>query len=349
MDPLLQINDNNIMKYKTGGKIISNVLDKIIKKAVINADIYDLCKYGDDMIIQEVNKVYKDSKNGISFPTNICKNNYAGNYCPTEKNKNKLCDGDLLKIELGCHIDGFPSVIGYTYIVGNIDKSEEKKINVINAVSEASKEILKKMKPGVVNYDLTKIMKKCAEKHGCNLLYADDCDYVPGVMSCQVSRGIIDGHNDEDDNYEYIHRFVLNRNNENYGFLMREEKLDENEVYNIDIAISSGTGKIRKTDDECLIYRKNILKKEHLKLQSSRNTLSKFRNTLFPINVCNQMNPRFKIGLKECLKKDLLIGYYPMEEKKEEFIARAKFTVIIKDNPILISGRSLKEQLDKIN
>ena len=53
-----------------------------------------------------------------------------------------------------------------------------------------------------------------------------------------MSRYIIDGYNDDED--EYVHRFILSKENPNYDFSMRENELEEGEVYAIDILMSTG-------------------------------------------------------------------------------------------------------------
>ena len=67
------------------------------------------------------------------------------------------------------------------------------------------------------------------------------------------------------------------------------------------------------------------------------------------MSVRNVNDPKFKLGLKECVTKGLLEPYTPFQEKQGEYVARVKFTVIIKDKPILITGKSAEDQLDKFN
>lgn len=361
-DPLLQLtNRENINKYKTAGKIASSVLDKLIDVTTIGTNVYDICKLSDALIMDEVYAVYTDIKfKGIAFPTSVSINNIAGYFSPLPNDKTVINNGDLVKLELGVHIDGFPALVVYTIFINENNENNvnaiinEKKSNVIKAVNEASKEILKNMKPGVTNCDIVKILEKCALKYKCNLPFVnesiDDIGSVaPGTLSHQMSRSVINGYNNDDD--IFIHRFILSRNNENYGFQMSENTLEENEVYGIDIVMSSGVGKLVKVM-EPTIFRKILyidgqFNKVDLKLQASRATLNKF-NTIFPITVRNIDDNKFRLGLKECINKGVLEPYTPFQEKEGEYIARAKFTVIVKNKPILVSGRSLDEQLVKL-
>jgi hypothetical protein len=86
-----------------------------------------------------------------------------------------------------------------------------------------------------------------------------------------------------------------------------------------------------------------------LKLKSSKQTLNNFKKNRFPQNCRNNIkDPRFKLGIKECIDKKLIDNYRIMQEKDGEYIARIKFTVIVRNKPILIVGRSADTQLNKI-
>jgi len=97
-------------KYKSAGKIANMVLERMIEKCVPEASFADVCLFGDSEIEKEVKKVYyKDKKmeKGIAFPTCISVNNVVGHYSPLKSEDQVLKKGDLAKICLGVHIDGF--------------------------------------------------------------------------------------------------------------------------------------------------------------------------------------------------------------------------------------------------
>lgn len=61
---------------------------------------------------------------GIAFPTSISKNEICGHYSPfktdaegKEKETNTLNEGDVAKIDLGVHIDGFVALVAHTVVV----------------------------------------------------------------------------------------------------------------------------------------------------------------------------------------------------------------------------------------
>lgn len=350
-DPINQLLDNtNLQKYRQAGIIASSVLNNLIQKTKSGTLLYDLCTLGDKLILDMTSEVYKNiNYKGIAFPTCISINNVAGFNCSNINDKTIIKDGDLVKIELGVHIDGYPALLASTVIIRDNDNIiDEKKSNVLKAAIEASKEIIKVMKIGNSSFDVMKILDKYAKKYECNLPYITEMNNCPGIMSYQMSRYIIDGYNEDDD--EYIHHVILSKNNDYYVFKARDTPFEENEVYAIDILYCSGNGKLNRGDElNSLIFKRNINKRVQLKLKSSRQTLNVFGRNSFPINISTKLNQRFKLGLKECVEKGIIENYPVMELKKNEVCARIKFTVIIKDKPILIAGRKSDEELYKLS
>ena len=344
---------SNYDKYRIGGEITSTVLEKILEITKAGMLSRTLCGIGDKLMEEELSKVYRNKKlpfgKGIAFPTCISRNNIVGYYIPDQIDI--IESGDLVKIELGVHIDGFPSCVCYTHLVGQNDDKEdpyrEKKLNLLRAVSKASKEVLKLMKPNKTNLDIGACLQKYSKEYKCNLLYLNNIeDMAPGIISYQVSRNTLDGKNDEKYG-DYVHTFIIPLCKESYDFGVSESELNNNEVFMIDIAMSTGSGKIFSGTISPTIFARNYNEHKQLKLKSSRKVLSKFG--YFPqslINLCKETKEAsVKIGLQECIRNNLVKPYHTFYERNGEYIARAKFTVIVKKKPKLITGKSLDGQL----
>lgn len=67
-------------------------------------------------------------KKGLAFPTCISINNCVCHFSPLRSEPDvKLADGDVVKVDLGVHIDGFIAVGAHTHVVG---ASKDKKVRV---------------------------------------------------------------------------------------------------------------------------------------------------------------------------------------------------------------------------
>jgi|688.fasta_scaffold468662_1 curved DNA binding protein len=344
-DPIGQLNDQStLQKYKIAGLIATKTIDEIIKNTKVGSKLFDLVNIGENYIRNELKKVFTEIKDkGQSFPICLSLNNIAGHYIPLSNEI--IQDGDILKIELGVHIDGFPANIVFSTLVTSDNTIiNDKRSNVMKGCIEASKEIIKIMKPGNTNKDVSNIMQKYAEKYNCNLPIYNESGIVPGVLSYQISRYVVDGSNDDDD--EFIHRFILCKDNPNYEYTMRENEFEENEIYSIDILMSTGSCKLQNID-KTAIFKRNHKNRFPLKLKSSKDALSLFNKGMFPIKI-DISNVKIKLGLKECLEKNLIEKYPVVCDKEGEYIARVKFTVIVKENPVLICGKSSDSELKKL-
>ena len=109
-------------KYKAAAQITNAALLKVISLCVPGADIYTVCQEGDKFMVEELQKVFSNKKSkklerGIAFPTCISLNNVMGHFSPMQDESVQLQEGDLAKIDLGCHLDGFVAQAAHTIVV----------------------------------------------------------------------------------------------------------------------------------------------------------------------------------------------------------------------------------------
>ena len=360
-DPMTQLDKpETLVKYKKAGEIACKVMNMLVPQIKRGARICDLCAAGDKMIQTEVAKIYtklKKSRKGIAFPTCISVNNMVGHFSPYRKNKKgekdptRILEGDIVKIELGAHIDAFPAVMAYTVVVNETGElMTPEKASVVRAVSEAAKKIVPLMKPGNTNYDIVKVLQDTAKKHECNLPTIDANIHAPGVLSYQMSQFIVDGYNEDND--EYPHRFIMPKYSPVYDFEMEKLELEENEVYGIDIVMCSKAGKLKPSNYVTTIYRYVPEQRATLQLKSAAMVRNTFNNYRFPVNYADRLvghtSSKYRFGLRECIKKRLVEPYHVVVGSQGEQIARMKFTVIVRDKPILIAARSMDEQVARL-
>jgi len=349
-DPFDQITDTNLERYKTAGLIATNTVNEIIKNIVSGQKLFDLYTIGLSFAQNSLKNVYKEVKyKGIAFPLCLSLNNVAGQYVPTVDDKITIKEGDLLKIEIGIHIDGFIGSIGFTTLVVNDTSNaviSDKKTNVLNAVIEASREVYKIMTPKHSNKNVSHVIQEIAKKYKCNLPSYKERGVIPGIFSYQISQYVINGQNEDSD--LYTHCLIMPKENPEYNFTLRETPFEEDEVYVIDILMSTGAGKL-SMGNRTTIYKRDHDVNTALKLNASKETLKVFNKECFPLTIAHEKNLKVKLGLRECVEKGLIEEYPVVCDKENEYIARIKFTVIVKDDPVLICGRPADDELNKIN
>jgi len=268
-----------------------------------------------------VASVYKDKKmdKGLAFPTSISVNNCVGNFSPLPGDTTVVNEGDLVKVDLGCHIDGFIATAAHSFIC--TDQPDQvvrgRKADVICAAHFASECALRLFKPGKKNYDITETIQKVADIFHCKP--------VEGVLSHQLKRYVIDGTN-----------VIINRDAPEHK--VDEVAFEEYDVYSFDIVMSTGEGKTKEGETKTTVYKRAIEQNYQLKMKASRALFSEINQkfTTFPFSMrAFKDEKRARLGLTECLKHELLEPYPVVYEKPEEFVAQFKFTVVMTPNQTL--------------
>lgn len=305
-------------KYQAAGKICNAVLEKVIKKCTPGANIVDICEFGDKEIEAETAKVYNKKKmeKGIGFPTCVSVNEVSGHYSPLKSEPVNLKEGDVAKIDLGVHIDGFIAQVAHTIVVTADGKgaAEGRKADVILAAYNALQAAIRTIQPGNKNTDVTKYIQDAAESYKCNP--------VEGVLSHEVKKHLIDGNN-----------CIINK--ATFDQKVEEHEFQVNEVYGLDVFVSTGEGKPKETELRTTVYKRAIERSYTLKLKSSRSffaeVVDKYPTLCFSLRSFEDENTA-KLGISEAIKHDLFHPYPVLAEKSGEYVAQFKCTVVILKN-----------------
>ena len=183
-------NPNVVNKYREAASIAKNSLLKLIDLCTPGVSIHELCLKGDKLIEEGLGQVFTNAaiEKGIAVPTCISVNNICGYYSPIPEESSVLSQGDLVKIDLGVHIDGYIAAVGTSLVVGATTQEPVTgpKADVIHAAHTAIQTALRLLRPGNSNYLITDSYAKIAADYGCNM--------VEGVLSHEVKQHVIDGN-----------------------------------------------------------------------------------------------------------------------------------------------------------
>lgn len=105
-----------------------------------------------------------------------------------------------------------------------------------------------------------------------------------------------------------------------------------NDVFALDVFITSGEGKPKESDLRCTVYKRALDRTYNLKIKQSRQffneVLDAYPSFCFSLNSF-QDPMTARIGIKECLEHELLVPYPVLQEKAGNVVAQFKFTVMI--------------------
>merc|ERR1711878_17397 len=323
-----------VTKYKMAAEITNKVLKEVVDACKTGASVRDLCILGDQRLMEETSKAFKKDKKltkGIAFPTCLSVNHAICHFSPLVSEADQtLEEGDMVKIDMGAHIDGYIAVVAHTVVVGG-GVTTGAKADALMAAHLCSEAALRLVKPGNETYEITETVTKIAE--------AFDCKPVEGMLSHQLEQNRIDGEKTIIQNPSEAQR----KEHDKFDFSVHE-------VYAVDVLISSGEGLGRERDAKITIYKKTD-DTYMLKMKTSREFYSKVGKQFgtMPFNIRNMEDEKkARMGVVECVNKRLIEPFQVLFEKEGTYVAQYKFTVLLMPNgPHKITGLPFDESLVK--
>ncbi|XP_006459099.1 hypothetical protein AGABI2DRAFT_191160 [Agaricus bisporus var. bisporus H97] len=332
--PSVSTLETDLTKYKVAADIVRDVIKKIIESTVEGAKLIDLCVEGDKLLEQGTGAVYNKPvkgvkvTKGIAFPTSISVNNAVAHFSPLAsdpQSSQTISKGDVVKIQLGAHIDGFAAITAETIVVGaSVDNPVTgRQADVIKAAWTAAEVAMRLVKVGNKNWAVTEGVAKAAS--------AWDCKPVEGMLSCQQTQNVIDGKK----------RVILNPS-EAQRKEFETATFAEGEVYGIDILISSGEdGKARVEESRTTIYQRDSAVTYQLKMKNSRMVFTEVQKKAgsFPFNIrILEDEKRARMGLQEAVQHSLVKPYEVIYTPNNTFVAGFHFTIaLLPGGPALIT------------
>ncbi|KIK63001.1 hypothetical protein GYMLUDRAFT_41305 [Collybiopsis luxurians FD-317 M1] len=317
--------ENDLTKYKVAAEIVQSVMKKLIELCVEGAKIIDLCVEGDKLLEQGTGAVYNKSvkgakvPKGVAFPTCVSVNNTVSHFSPLAsdpQSSQTIAKDDVVKLHLGAHIDGFAAVSAETIVVGASPENPVtgRRADVIKAAWTAAEIAMRTVKAGNKNWAVTEAVGRVTQ--------AWDCKPVEGMLSCQQTQNVIDGKK----------RIILNPN-EAQKRDFEAATFAENEVYGIDILVSSGEdGKARIEESRTTIYQRDSTITYQLKMKTSRAVFSEVQKKAgsFPFNIrCLEDEKRSRMGLQEAVQHSLVKPYEVVYTPSSTFVAAFHFTIAL--------------------
>jgi curved DNA binding protein len=321
------IEESSILdKYKAAGEIADAIIKQVTEKCLVGADIAEICKFGDDLIEEECKKVFnakkaKKLRRGVAFPTCVSVNHIIGNYSPMPDESTKLAEGDVAKIDLGVHIDGYIAISGHTIVVtaNPAEKVTGKAANVIKAAHDAKEAALRTILAGNKNTQVTEVIEKVTKEYNTNV--------IRGVFSHKLKKHVIDGAD--------VIAASKGQKHEEYEF-------HHGDVFGLEIFVTSGQGKAKQSELRTTVFKRVIENTYLLKTDLARKFLKevnqKYPSLPFSTRAFEDQTS-VRIGVKHCMDHALIEPFQVVEEKKGEIVAHWKASVaILANGTIFLSG-----------
>lgn len=317
-------NNPEILKaYIEAGKLADLALNFAISQVKVGAKVFDICKAVDSEMVKLCSGV---AGSGISFPCAISPNDLICHYSPTASDPELILkSGDLVKIELGIHVNNCPSFVCHSFIIGSAStESEAKNNNLLKAAWKVAQETARDLRPGQILDELTDKYANIPAEFGCN--------YTQGLMTHVISRNNLAGD-----------KGLIYRPTSEQRRLATGQIVEENEVYLVDVVISSGQYAVaRPTAHRTSIFKKsgNV---QALRFKTSRQFISEIGNKYglmaFSLRYSSANEARSRVAIKECLASEVVHSYDVIADLEETACtARFAFTLIVgKDSNTIVT------------
>lgn len=234
-------------------------------------------------------------------------------------------NGNFEISDLGVHIDGYCAVVADSVVATEEVEAEftGKVADLFHAINTAMEAALRLVKVGAKNTAVTEAFEKIAESYGVNM--------IQGVLSHDMKKFLIDGN-----------RVILSKTDS-------ETKVDEfdfelNEVFALDIVMSTGDGKPREVDEKTTVYKRNPDVNYKLKMKASNYVLGEINHRFpaFPFSLRHLDEKKGRLGILELLNHGLVNDYPVLLEKDGEFVAHFKATLLLLPSGTLrITGKPI--------
>lgn len=324
-------NSDVCTKYQEASKIVNLALTGLVSQCVAGAKIIDLCQFGTTVLEAQVGKLYNKKvdgnviEKGVAFPVCISVNEIICNHSPLPTEELPPLEvGDIVKIDLGCHIDGYISVAAHTLVVSESADSPPESTdaelgNVAVAAYNAMLVAASAIRAGETNTKVTEIVQKIAKNY--------DVNAIASVRMHQMKRYVIDGVK-EVALKQPTREEVVEGDEE-----LPECTFEQAEVYAIDVAMTTGDGKVRQAADlRTTVYKRDVENNYKLKMKASRYVITevdkKFPTLPFTLRHFEDER-QAKMGISECVNHGLLTPYPSLVEKSDAKVAHFKCTVLL--------------------
>ena len=283
------------------GKIAQEVKKYIKPKIQVGTKVLNL--------IENTEKKIVELGGGWAFPVNVSINNIAAHYTsPIKDDDLTIKEGDLVKIDLGVHVDGYIVDTAFT-----VSFNDEKSLENIIQATEVALEAAKMMAKPKIN---TKELGKKIE------------DIVKGFKFNPIKE--LGGHQ--------IERWTVHGKKQlpELG-TQGGDIMEEGEVFAIEIFASTGEGTVHNTKNSYIYELNPYAGRVPLRRKTSKQILGHIKKNYKTLPFAERWLAKdFRMGvmfgLQELVQQGKIHVHYVLAEQKGEFVAQSEQTILITED-----------------
>lgn len=276
-------------KHEKAGEILKQLRDEVVKLVKPGVKMLEVAEFVENRIAELGAEP--------AFPCNISLNEDAAHCTPSKNDQRVFREGDLVKIDIGAHVDGFIADTALTVNLGDHDE-------LVECAELALKRAIEVIEPGITTSEIGEQIESVAKEFGFrpvyNLTGHGFMPYVahapPTIYNYRVEKGV---------------------------------KVEEGMIFAIEPFITSGAGRVSERA-ETEIY--SVISSKPVRMRMAREILSeveKYRTLPFAKRWLR--NPR-EIIISKLVRDGVLRAYPVLTEIKKEPVSQAEHTVVVEES-----------------
>ena len=253
-------------------------------------------------VAQKIEKYIMDAGALPAFPVNLSPNHIAAHYSPVKNDGMIFKRGDLIKLDLGAHIDGYISDTAVTVEVGT-NKWEE----LIEASRMALKRAIKTLRPGVEVREIGMAIEEEIKMRGFNPIY--------NLTGHGLAR------------YDLHHAISIPNYNDGSRIILKPDM-----AFAIEPFATNGRGYVKNGKGGNIYMFVNTRKIDGI----YKDMFNEFKTLPFAARWCEKY-PNYEEALRIGVKKGILHHFAVLHEKKKYMVAQTEHTIVMAGDDIIVT------------
>jgi len=286
------LTEEELQTYLKAGKIVVEVREHVRPMVKPGVALLSIAEAVEDLIKQKGARP--------AFPCNVSVNQIAAHYSPPADDDSEVMEGDLVKIDIGAHIDGYIADTAVTVATG-------AKMEMVQAVERALEEGIKVVKPGIDVGEIGKAIEDSAKASGFKPIQNLTGH---GLARWNLHAGL-----------------TVPNISEKTG-----QKLEVGNVVALEPFLTDGAGFV---EDAPQAYIFRYLRDRPVRMRMTRELLNTIKRSYSSLPFAerwlakNMSKLRLELTLRELVGVGALHPYHVLKERGDGLVAQAEHTVIV--------------------
>jgi len=296
------LTEEELEAYRKAGKLVAEVREQARPLVKPGTTLLEIAEAVEELIIQKGAKP--------AFPCNVSVNEIAAHYSPPADDDTTIKEGDMVKVDVGVHVDGYIGDTAFTIATG-------EKQELVQTAERALEAEIAAIKPGIDVGELGGIVEETATAAGFNPIRN------------------LTGHS-------------LARWNLHAGLTVPNvkgetgQKLSVGDVVALEPFVTDGAGYV---EDQQKVYILRYLYDRPVRLRMSRELLRDVKRAYDGLPfaerwLAKKMSKlRLELTLRELVGVGALLPYHVLAERAGGKVAQAEHTVIVTEDGCEVTTR----------